>query len=144
MLCNLDEDTTKRILRHACAKFIFKEQPKGIIKHNAASRSLAENPMMRQFVGMVLGDLWPAATRVGLLKWAALFELTYHHPVERRFAQMARIRGAKYYCEIALVLNIGRSEANALRHSISLIRQICLDINGTERGQSEKSALVMP
>ncbi|KAI9718812.1 MAG: hypothetical protein M1828_006574 [Chrysothrix sp. TS-e1954] len=63
-LCNLDADIVKRIVRHACTMFIFREEPIGIVHHTASSKVLASNPMMRQYVCMTLGELWPAATKL--------------------------------------------------------------------------------
>lgn len=43
---------------------IFQEPRKGIVAHTAASKMLADNPIMRDMVGMVSEELWPSATRV--------------------------------------------------------------------------------
>ena len=59
--CGLSEPVVRRILRHAMTKHIFKEPRKGIVAHTAASRLLAEDEQMRDWVGASTDDLWPAA-----------------------------------------------------------------------------------
>ncbi|MCJ1379615.1 hypothetical protein MMC17_002717 [Xylographa soralifera] len=69
--CGLNESDTRRILRHAMTNHIFKEPRKGVVAHTAASKALAEIPMLREWVGMVSEELAPAAPRVAdaLVKW---------------------------------------------------------------------------
>lgn len=62
--CGLAEPETRRILRHAMTYRIFRESSEGIVAHTAASKLLSTNPVMREWVGMVSEELWPAATRV--------------------------------------------------------------------------------
>lgn len=45
---------------------IFQEPTDGIVRHTAASKLLAEDPMLRQWAGMISEELWPAATRVSI------------------------------------------------------------------------------
>lgn len=64
---SLDETVVKRVIKTAITLHIFKEQPVGVVRHNAASRYLATTPEMRQWLLMVMEELWPAATKVRLL-----------------------------------------------------------------------------
>ncbi|KAL8679031.1 MAG: hypothetical protein Q9186_004659 [Xanthomendoza sp. 1 TL-2023] len=50
---------------------IFQEPSKGVVRHTAASKALADNPLLRQQLGMVAGELWPAATKAvdAMIKW---------------------------------------------------------------------------
>ena len=43
---------------------IFHEPSKGVVRHTAASRALADIPLLQQYVGMVSEEMWPAATKV--------------------------------------------------------------------------------
>lgn len=60
----LPEPYVRRILRHAMTYRIFHEPRKGVVAHTAASSYLAENSLMRQWVGMVSEEMWPAAVKV--------------------------------------------------------------------------------
>ena len=53
----------RRILRHAITYRIFCEPRKGIIAHTAASMYFATNPPMREWIGMVSEEMWPAASK---------------------------------------------------------------------------------
>ena len=48
--CSLDEDETRRILRHSITNYIFKEPRDGIIAHTAVSKALAQVPLLREFL----------------------------------------------------------------------------------------------
>lgn len=61
---DMDESTVSRLLRHAISYHVFHEPRKGYIAHTGASKYLAENHHMRQWLGMVSGEMWPAATKV--------------------------------------------------------------------------------
>lgn len=63
--CGISEPVTRRILRSAMANHLFRELTPGVVAHTAASREIAENPLMHQWLGMVSEEMWPAATRVG-------------------------------------------------------------------------------
>lgn len=63
--CGITEPFARRILRSAMANHLFRELTPGIVVHTAASKVLAENPLMHQWLGMVSEEMWPAATRVG-------------------------------------------------------------------------------
>jgi O-methyltransferase domain len=69
--CHLAEDDTRRLLRHAMTFRIFREPRKGVVAHTAASRVLAELPLLQQWIGQSCEDMWPAATRVvdAMAKW---------------------------------------------------------------------------
>ena len=53
----------QRILRHAITHRIFCEPQKGVVAHTAASKYLATNPLMHEWVGMVYEEMWPAASK---------------------------------------------------------------------------------
>lgn len=52
------------MLRHAATNHIFKEIRKGVVVHTAASRMLAEDSQMRDWVVVNCEEMWPAAERV--------------------------------------------------------------------------------
>ncbi|CAO1605807.1 hypothetical protein XANCAGTX0491_009313 [Xanthoria calcicola] len=60
----LPESYVRRILRHAMTYRVFREPMKGVVAHTAASRYLAENTLIRQWIGMVSEEMWPAAVKV--------------------------------------------------------------------------------
>lgn len=64
----LPEHVVRRLVRQAAAHHIFREPRKGFVAHTAASRMLAVNPQMRQWVGMVTEEMWPAAAKVCALR----------------------------------------------------------------------------
>lgn len=61
--CGLSVPVLRRILRHAMTKYIFKEPRKGIVAHTAASRLLAEDEQIRDWIGASTGELWQAAAQ---------------------------------------------------------------------------------
>ena len=67
----MNQDDTQRLLRHAMTYYIFREPREGIVAHTPASNVLAENPILRQWIGQATEDMWPAATRVvdAIAKW---------------------------------------------------------------------------
>ena len=69
----LTEDQVRRILRHAMTYRIFQEPRKGVVAHTGASKLLAEDDLISNFVGMVSSEIWPATLRVGdaIVKWGA-------------------------------------------------------------------------
>ncbi|KAI9839036.1 MAG: hypothetical protein M1837_002290 [Sclerophora amabilis] len=71
--CGLNEPDLRRIMRHAMTKQVFKEPRKGFVAHTAASKVLAEMPLMRDWVGMVCEEMWPSAARTvdAMVKWPA-------------------------------------------------------------------------
>lgn len=81
--CGLDESELRRILRFAMTRHIFKESREGVVAHTAASKALAELPIMRDAVGMICEDMWPSATRVGF-DWMSLSNMLieqFHRPL---------------------------------------------------------------
>ncbi|KAL8836049.1 MAG: hypothetical protein Q9170_003062 [Blastenia crenularia] len=67
----LAEVHVRRLLRHAMTFRIFQEPREGVVRHTAASNALADSPLLRQWVGMMSEELWPAATKTvdALTKW---------------------------------------------------------------------------
>ncbi|KAI6710964.1 O-methyltransferase [Diplocarpon mali] len=59
----LSELNVRRFLRHAMTNRIFKEVSPGVVAHTAASRVLAEDGMMNDWVGFCVEDMWPAASQ---------------------------------------------------------------------------------
>ena len=53
----------RRIMRHAISHRIFQEPEKGYVAHTGASKLLAESNDMRQWIGMGMEEMWPAATK---------------------------------------------------------------------------------
>ena len=62
--CSLPEPDTRRILRHAMTYYVFREPSKGIVAHTAASKAIAEMPLLGHLVDFMSGEMWPSATRV--------------------------------------------------------------------------------
>ena len=61
--CGLNESDLRRLLRHATTKHIFIEPRKGYVGHTAASKLLAEDQQMSDWVGASTGELWQAASQ---------------------------------------------------------------------------------
>ncbi|KAH8660841.1 O-methyltransferase [Tricladium varicosporioides] len=59
----LDEANVRRFMRHAMTNRIFKEISPDTVAHSAASRVLAEDGAMDDWVGFCVDDLLPAATK---------------------------------------------------------------------------------
>lgn len=76
--CQLDEDETRRILRHAITNHIFAESKTGSIVHTAASSTLAQVPLLREWLEQACDDMWPAASRYvdAMARWPASGEPT--------------------------------------------------------------------
>jgi hypothetical protein len=70
--CSLSETQVRRILRYTMTKHLFTESRPGYVGHTAASKVLAESQSMRDWVGMVCEEMWPAAGRTvdAMVKWA--------------------------------------------------------------------------
>ena len=60
----LPESHIQRFLRCAMTFHVFREARKGVVAHTAASKLLSEDPLMREWIGMVSEELWPAASKV--------------------------------------------------------------------------------
>lgn len=69
--CGLNEDDTRRMLRHAISHRILREPRKGIVAHSPASKVLADMPLLHQFIGHVCDDMWPASSHAvpAMIKW---------------------------------------------------------------------------
>ena len=61
--CGLNAADLRRLVRHAMTNHIFKEQD-GTVSHTAGSRLLAENPMVRDYVGIMNEERFPGSARV--------------------------------------------------------------------------------
>lgn len=61
--CGVNEPDLRRLLRHAMTKHIFSEPRKNCVAHTAASRLLAEDQQMSDWVGASTGELWQAASQ---------------------------------------------------------------------------------
>lgn len=50
---------------------IFEEPQQGVVAHTAASKVLAELPLVREWIGQTCEDMWPSASRVvdAIAKW---------------------------------------------------------------------------
>lgn len=59
----LPESTLRKLVRYAVTQRIFEEPEPGVITHSAASRLLAENPGVHDFVATCTGELWQAAAQ---------------------------------------------------------------------------------
>ena len=64
-LVPLHEYDIRRIIRHAIAHHrVFCEPTPGVVAHSAASRVLAENAGIRNALGMLFEESWPAFAKV--------------------------------------------------------------------------------
>ena len=70
--CALSETQVRRIMRYTMTKYLFTEPTPGFVAHTAASKVLAESQSMRDWIGMVCEEMWPAAARTveAMTKWA--------------------------------------------------------------------------
>ncbi|KAI1123475.1 S-adenosyl-L-methionine-dependent methyltransferase [Nemania abortiva] len=59
----LTESNVRKLVRYAVAQKIFEEPRPGIITHSAASRLLAEDPAVHDYVAACSDDLWQAAAQ---------------------------------------------------------------------------------
>ena len=71
--CQLDEDVVRRILRHATTNHIFNEVGNGTIVHTAASKALAQVPLLQGWLEQACDDMWPACSRFvsAMVNWPA-------------------------------------------------------------------------
>ncbi|KAI3318836.1 putative O-methyltransferase [Xylariaceae sp. AK1471] len=67
----VDEAALCRILRLGIAHRIFREPRPGVIAHSAASRQIADDAGIADWVGSSVDDMWPSAEKVvdALTKW---------------------------------------------------------------------------
>lgn len=61
--CNLDESVLRRLLRHAMTKNVFHEPRKAIVAHTAASKLLAEDQKIHDWVRVSTDELWQGAAQ---------------------------------------------------------------------------------
>ena len=61
--CNLDESIIRRLLRYAMTQRIFYEPRKNVVAHTAASKLLAEDKIVSDWVGVSTDELWQAAAQ---------------------------------------------------------------------------------
>jgi hypothetical protein len=68
---NIEHGALARVLRLGIAFRIFREPRPGVIAHSAASRQIADDPLLASWVGANVDEMWPAAERVvdALAKW---------------------------------------------------------------------------
>ncbi|KAL8744572.1 MAG: hypothetical protein Q9184_007984 [Pyrenodesmia sp. 2 TL-2023] len=71
--CDLPEPIVRRLVRYAMTKHIFHEPRKGVVTHSAASRLLAEDHQMNDWVAASTDELWQAASQTlnALVKYNA-------------------------------------------------------------------------
>ncbi|OTA67154.1 putative O-methyltransferase [Hypoxylon sp. EC38] len=67
----VDASVVRRILKFSIACRIFQEPRPGVIAHSAASRQIAEDPDIADWVSVNVNELWPSAlnTIEALSKW---------------------------------------------------------------------------
>ena len=61
--CGVNEVDLRRLLRHAMTKHIFREPRKGVVAHTAASRLLAEDSQLHDWVAVSTNELWQSASQ---------------------------------------------------------------------------------
>ncbi|PHH71413.1 hypothetical protein CDD80_5296 [Ophiocordyceps camponoti-rufipedis] len=61
---SLDATNLARVLRHAMTKNIFREDSPGLISHTPASRLLAQDELMKDWIGFNAEECFPAAAHV--------------------------------------------------------------------------------
>lgn len=54
----------RRLLRHAMTNRIFKEVSPGVVAHTAASKTLANDDLLQDWVGYCVQDLWPVSNKL--------------------------------------------------------------------------------
>lgn len=62
--CGLNVIDTRRILGYAMTNHIFKEVRPGVVAHTAASKLLASDPLLTDYVGIVTEERFQAAAHV--------------------------------------------------------------------------------
>ncbi|KAF2757675.1 putative O-methyltransferase [Pseudovirgaria hyperparasitica] len=76
--CRIDPSDLKRLLRLAVAFYIFEEPRKGYIRHNATSKLLVQSPLLHQWIGVLVDEMWAAGARTvdSMQKWPGSEEPT--------------------------------------------------------------------
>ncbi len=69
--CGLPESEVRRVIRALLPSYIFQETKDGMVTHTAASRILATNPLMSQYIDMTASEMIPAVMRLAdaMQKW---------------------------------------------------------------------------
>lgn len=73
----LDEVNLRRFLRHAMTNYIFKEVSPNVVGHTAASKALAEDPKINDWVGFCLEDMWDVSFSSPFLSWNNVIMLIF-------------------------------------------------------------------
>ena len=60
-IVGLDELNVRRLMRHAMTNRIFREVNPDVVAHTAASRVLAEDPVINDWIGFCTDDIWPVS-----------------------------------------------------------------------------------
>ncbi|RAK95914.1 putative O-methyltransferase [Aspergillus ibericus CBS 121593] len=70
-VCGLPERDVRRIVRHAATEGIFREDPKGIVRHTAASKMLADDEVVRDYMDVCYREIFPAMQQTvpAMRKW---------------------------------------------------------------------------
>lgn len=89
--CGVDEDSMRRILRHAITNHLFTEPTEGHVAHTSISKALAQVPMLHEWVTVSCEEIWPPTTRLtdALVKWPASME-----PDETAYNLASRSQGS--------------------------------------------------
>ncbi|KAI8944221.1 S-adenosyl-L-methionine-dependent methyltransferase [Xylaria longipes] len=61
--CGVSESDIRRLVRYAVAQRVFEEPRPGVIVHSAASRLLAEDPGVHDYIATCSDELWQAAAQ---------------------------------------------------------------------------------
>ena len=77
--CGRSEDEIRRILRMAMTYRLFREPEPGVVAHTAATKALAQSPLLKQWVGMWLEEMGPALSRVSSLSALPLSLILCRH-----------------------------------------------------------------
>ena len=65
--CGLSEGVLQRVLRHGMVHHLFTETTKGTVAHTVLTALLARDEKLAGWVANVVGELWPAAAKAGML-----------------------------------------------------------------------------
>ncbi|KAL9124976.1 MAG: hypothetical protein Q9217_005755 [Psora testacea] len=78
--CGLEEAIVTRFIRYVMTKHMFCETPDGRIIHTAASKAFAELSDLRDWVGLVCEEMWPAASRTvnAMVRWPGSQDLAHN------------------------------------------------------------------
>lgn len=65
-MSGIQEHDVRRIIRHAATEGVFREEPKGFVRHTAASRMLAEDQVVRDYMDVCYKEIFPAMQHVSI------------------------------------------------------------------------------